>query len=1293
MTKYITIFKFLLLFHLINIISPQESNIKRVGDKNFRYIHFSIKDKEMIFDTSTESGTNERKFYGLNGTEFYFLNQTTPFYSLSAYDEYNKSIGKYGGESTFIQVDGVNYLLSISNNDGYAESYNFDLNEVYTIKSETFFEDKIISDIGSILEVNNKNPISYLFSFIIENGTETNFTSKLYEFNTIFFSKNKTNGYSLKNKITIPSSKSKIVSCFKTENYIICLFRNNEYKLKILVYDINSFDYPDNDIELCSTGNKEEDNNIFFKGISYKEEIGIFLYYKNYTGSNPIIEIKQFGNNNNIENYNKLEAKEIKAKDFNRNYLLNDLVLLPPYDIYYASSSENREKLYIVHISLENETEINIIKTYKVEMFDLYNHKFYKDLKLTVFNDNLIMGFSHCIKKKCEKDSLHYTSLFFLNQTETNFDVLQHLYDTNYKNNTITVDFNPYTNSIFKYEVNNILFLDLPYNLDIISPTNNKVITKNENFTFTTFQIKLPLNQTNSYQIKYQLYLSEKANDYAYKTKLSTKKIKKRNLDDNYKTVELFYNIKITNSLTDKCNELCSLCLSNNKDQCITCKYGYSFVGEDKFCFTEDGKVNNKQLSDIYKSLKSAMEEQNSQIIQNENAIFQLSTLEEQLNEEIPYVSSVDLGDCESLLRTQEGLEDDEDFLMIKVDLKNKDLSATYVQYEIYNPNTLNLVSLDICDGVIISIQVPVNLPNETDLLYSDLDKLGYNLFDINDSFYNDICSKYTANNGADMILSDRKSIIYDKNKNLSLCQKDCTFVSYNTETKKVKCDCAVQKEETITDITKISFDSNQFMDSFYNVLKNSNFLVMKCIKLAFSLKGQKNNIGSYMMTGIIVLFIILTIIYIFNGQKKIKEICDDIIKAKESNSKDPNEKVINLEKSKGDQNQYNTTEKKKEKEKKNKIRSDKKRKSSKKKSTKRSNKKDINIESNNKGEKEKELNAPKKRLGSKKKSNKILKESNTNETPSRNLINSVDILNQQSTNKLKKRKTKREKPKELIDVKDNEKKEKINKNEKDEQNTDKPNEEKDINIFTDKKLKKENNNKIEAKDLNDEEINNLEYQQAILIDKRNYFQYYYSLLKKKHLILFIFLPSNDYNLVPIKFILFLISFSMYLTINGFFFTDDTMNKIYVDNGAFNFIYQLPQILYSTVVSAVINMILKKLSLSEKQILQIKQEKELKISIEKSKKIQNCLKIRFIIFLILSSILMLFFWYFITCFCAVYENTQTILLKDTLVSFALSMVYPFGLNLLPGFFRIPALRAPNKNKKCLYKISTYVAII
>ena len=72
---------------------------------------------------------------------------------------------------------------------------------------------------------------------------------------------------------------------------------------------------------------------------------------------------------------------------------------------------------------------------------------------------------------------------------------------------------------------------------------------------------------------------------------------------------------------------------------------------------------------------------------------------------------------------------------------------------------------------------------------------------------------------------------------------------------------------------------------------------------------------------------------------------------------------------------------------------------------------------------------------------------------------------------------------------------------------------------------------------------------------------------------------------------------------------------------------------------------------------------------------------------------MLFFWYFISCFCAVYINTQSILIKDTLVSFTISMIYPFGLNLLPGFLRMPSLKSINKNKKVLYQISKLVALI
>ena len=153
------------------------------------------------------------------------------------------------------------------------------------------------------------------------------------------------------------------------------------------------------------------------------------------------------------------------------------------------------------------------------------------------------------------------------------------------------------------------------------------------------------------------------------------------------------------------------------------------------------------------------------------------------------------------------------------------------------------------------------------------------------------------------------------------------------------------------------------------------------------------------------------------------------------------------------------------------------------------------------------------------------------------------------------------------------------------------------------------------------------------------------------------------------------------------------MHKVYKDNGEYNIIYQIPQILYSSLVSSVIHMILKTLSLSQKNILEIKQENNKKIVMKKSKNIKNCIQIKFIIFFILSFLLLLFFWYFISCFCGVYKNTQIILIKDTLISFGLSMLYPIGLNLLPGIFRIPSLRAKQKDKKCMYKISGLIALI
>ena len=243
--------------------------------------------------------------------------------------------------------------------------------------------------------------------------------------------------------------------------------------------------------------------------------------------------------------------------------------------------------------------------------------------------------------------------------------------------------------------------------------------------------------------------------------------------------------------------------------------------------------------------------------------------------------------------------------------------------------------------------------------------------------------------------------------------------------------------------------------------------------------------------------------------------------------------------------------------------------------------------------------------------------------------------------------------------------------------------------------LNKDNTNneiyKNEKIKLNDYELNLLDYQSALKLDKRPYIEYYFSLLRKKQLLIFTFYTYNDYNSKIIKFILFLFSFSLYLTVDALFFGDSTMPKIYQDEGEFNFIYQLPQIIYSTCISSVINLIAITLSLSERNIIQLKKE---------TNDIQNKIilvlkkiKVKIIFFFVIIFSLLVLFWYYISCFCTVYKNTQIHLIKDTLISFGLYLMYPFGLELIPGIFRIPALKAANKNRECLYKISKIIQLI
>ncbi len=56
-------------------------------------------------------------------------------------------------------------------------------------------------------------------------------------------------------------------------------------------------------------------------------------------------------------------------------------------------------------------------------------------------------------------------------------------------------------------------------------------------------------------------------------------------------------------------------------------------------------------------------------------------------------------------------------------------------------------------------------------------------------------------------------------------------------------------------------------------------------------------------------------------------------------------------------------------------------------------------------------------------------------------------------------------------------------------------------------------------------------------------------------------------------------------------------------------------------------------------------------------------------------------------FGVIYKNTQYHLLKDSLISFGISMLTPFLIYLIIGLFRIPSLSNSKNKRECLYKFS------
>ena len=655
-----------------------------------------------------------------------------------------------------------------------------------------------------------------------------------------------------------------------------------------------------------------------------------------------------------------------------------------------------------------------------------------------------------------------------------------------------------------------------------------------------------------------------------------------------------------------------------------------------------------KNISNSNKSLDSLVNDflsngEKNLVVNQEDLSLEIVPSDKQ--NETGELSVINLGDCEAKLKQKYEINDEESLIIVKIDYYNTGYLVPKVEYDVYNPLTLEKLDLDICNDTKIDILVPVSLKED-------------NLFKYNTSseYYNDFCFPYTTEDGTDIILTDRKNEYVDNN--MSLCESNCEYTEYNNIIKKAVCNCEVRKDN-ISLNSEIGINKEDLLKTFIDIKSRLNLKSMKCYKLLFSKKGLISNIGSYVLLSIILVDSCLVILFVAKGfailSNKINFV-RTMLKANED-LKNINDKQDNKNKKSKNNNKRDAHKTKTHRrDKKNTIKKDK------------INKKDSDKILHN--------NPSKKKANKSSKSMKTsINEDRTKSIQSRNNENSINNITDEKV--LKSYKKKRSTYNKNINIS-----------------------EMSVTVFSKNKVNKISEENPLDRDLshykyNDYEMNNLLYEEAKKIDNRTYFQYYFSLIKQKQLFIFTFYTNTDYNSRYIKIVLFFFSFALYLTINTLFFDETTMHQIYKDKGSFNFIYNLPKIIYSTMISSLINIIISYLSLTEKDITKIKMkvEKEKQDLNKVISNITQCLKIKITLFFLFNFLFLIFFWYYISTFCAVYRNTQSHLFKDVLISFLTSLLYPFGLCLLPGFFRIPSLSDKNKDTKCLYNVSTIIQLI
>ena len=716
-----------------------------------------------------------------------------------------------------------------------------------------------------------------------------------------------------------------------------------------------------------------------------------------------------------------------------------------------------------------------------------------------------------------------------------------------------------------------------------------------------------------------------------------------------------------------------------SEKKCITsCPTGTTY-DENKNCITGDKCLKSSytikySLMEVISKISSMISNYTSfysQITTHVNLYYQSDSIykiaiykkESCLTELEQEISIPDFSSCLSKIRSAHPeISQNSPFTILLLNIEK----TKQTEYKIYNSENGKELSKEPCSGDKITVTVNIeNVENINITQAKHFADLGINVYNFSDPFFNDICFEYTAENGKDVTLKDRKKNYY---QNVSLCENDCELESVNLDTLEANCSCNVK-----TDFLSNVLD-NAVTGEILEVLNDINVGSIKCYKNVFDADHFKNNLGSY--TTIIIFFTQLPffLLYIKNGLFSVKVNLLDYIKMnpplKGNNNIDNNDTNRNLIDSQSER--VNKNIKKNHPKLKDDnviITSEFNRRKFESESCDENNSIDNNDNNINNNSLNDELNYMESPEQLVKPQNKLFEIAlNDNITEESIESNSISKSNEHN-NTISSNNSSKKKDNSLNFSSESENKKNIKYKYK------------SINI---RKIKKKNDNsenkskEDEEEEIDDDELNSMELYDALILDKRKFCQFYWQQLQEKQNIINTFFSDHQFESFPMKIIIFFFGIALFFALNALFYSESYVSeRFYAEKITFIFFLknQIYRIVYASLCAEIVNFLIHFLANSKDKIeLLIKKEKSSDGFRIEVVKVLKSMKRNYIILLIINYLFIIFFWYYLSTFCNVYKNSKWDWFEGSIITFIVIELLPFFYCLLITCLRFLGLK-------------------